>query len=82
MMYTHTHTHLFIVRNLIIDLDISIGGHEVPIKEDTFSKDIVGAGLKLIGKSTPKELLKPLSVLSTDQTVLKHPTTFMAPQLE
>ena len=78
--YTHSGSllHLLLVDNLLVDLSVRVGDHEIPIEQRSLSQNPTVLHPK-VGHLGPHLLVKPESVLGVHETVLEDAATLVEP---
>ena len=70
--------HLLLVDNLLVDLSVRVGDHEISIEQRSLSQNPTVLHPK-VGHLGPHLLVKPESVLGVHETVLEDAATLVEP---
>lgn len=73
--------HFLFILNELVDSVVSPRNHEVSEKEWLVRHHLLEAAVKFLD-ALLKKLVEPVSVLSTDQSVLEHTAALVVPQLQ
>ena len=73
--------HRFLVFYEGVDLASISRNHKISIQNRVAGHNLIKAAVKLLN-AVLQELVEPLSILSTHETILEYSTAFVIPQLQ